>query len=184
MSRTKALAASGGIIGPVRLRPAAAGWPARRLPSPSPDAPAGRRALSIGLKVFRRPRRLVRCRWIADGAGSASRATGAGMRTFPRLILMGLADPAAALARQADMLELVALGPGEGSRGFPCLVLIHLPSDRGAAAIVIPVKYWLGRPSANQTSMLPESGMLRSACGMMRTRSVITPAMMQSDRLA
>src|SRR5262249_59600264 len=46
--------------------------------------------------------------------------------------------------RQADMLELVALGPGEGSRGFPCLVLIHLPSDRGAAAIVIPVEILAG----------------------------------------
>jgi hypothetical protein len=133
--------------------------------------------------ALRQPRRFVQRRSIAGRAWRTGSATGASVRAFPRLAGMLFAYSAAALASQADVFELVALGPGEGSRSFPCLALIHLPGDRGAAAIVIPVKYWLGRPSANQTSKLPESGMLRSACGMMRTRSVI-PSMLHSDRLA
>ena len=38
------------------------------------------------------------------------------------------------------MLELIALGSGEGSRGFPRLLLIHRPADRGAASNVVPVE--------------------------------------------
>jgi hypothetical protein len=44
------------------------------------------------------------------------------------------------LLTSRDALELVALGPGEGSRSFPCLVLIHLPGNRGASGIIVPIK--------------------------------------------
>ena len=43
-------------------------------------------------------------------------------------------------AYPTDVLELVALDPGEGSRGFLRLALVHLPRGRGSAGIVVPVE--------------------------------------------
>lgn len=55
--------------------------------------------LAIGFKALGQPRRLVLVRRIALRAGRAGCATGAGVRTFPWLILVGLAHPAAVLAK-------------------------------------------------------------------------------------
>ena len=49
---------------------------------------------------------------------------------------MLFANPAAALASQADVLKPIA----RLTQLSPCLVLIHLPRDRGAAGIVVPVE--------------------------------------------
>ena len=46
---------------------------------------------------------------------------------------MLFADPSAAVASQADVLNPIALGAGKSACGFSCLVLIHLAGDRGAA---------------------------------------------------
>jgi hypothetical protein len=62
---------------------------------------AGRRALSIRLKAFRQPRRLVFAGWIALRARHAGATALAGARAFPRLVGMVLANPAAVLAIQA-----------------------------------------------------------------------------------
>jgi len=42
------------------------------------------------------------------------------------------------------VFQLGALGSRKGACGFPRFILVHLPGDRGAAAIVIPVKILAG----------------------------------------
>jgi hypothetical protein len=60
-----------------------------------------RRALSIRLKAFRQPGRLAFGRLVALKTGHPGAAAAAGVRTFPGLVGMVLANPAGVLAEQA-----------------------------------------------------------------------------------